>query len=111
MGLLRDRKYANVGSNLIEVNLSPVLFARNKIDILFLFIKGFFEIELLVNNLSLKKERVNMLGTYKVKGVSRDLCSNNSLTVIVTVNVNPFKWENFEYKLEVNGQEYHLIEG
>ena len=89
MGLLRDRKYANVGSNLIEVNLSPVLFARNKIDILFLFIKGFFEIELLVNNLYLKKERVNMFGTYKVKGVSRDLGSNNSLTVIVTVNVNP----------------------
>ncbi|MEG4960461.1 MULTISPECIES: hypothetical protein [unclassified Microcoleus] len=109
MGLLRDRKYANVASNLIELNLSPVLFARNKIEILSLFIKGFFEVELLVNNCSIKKEKIN-LGTYKVKGIGRDRCSNNSLTVIVTVNVNPFKWESFEYKLEVNGQEYDLID-
>lgn len=111
MGLLRDRKYAKVSSNLIEVNLSPILFARNNIEIMSLFIKGFFEVELIVNNSSLKKEKINNLGTSQVKGVSKDLSTKNSLIVVVTVNVNPFKWESFEYKLEVNGQEYDLMDG
>ncbi|MEG4940129.1 hypothetical protein [Microcoleus sp. F4-D5] len=106
MGLLRDRKYAQVGSNLIEVNLSPILFNP---DLRVLFSKGFFEVELLVNNSSIKKEKIT-LGTYKLKGVSTDYSSKKSLIVIVTVNVNPLKWKSFEYKLEVNGQEYDLID-
>ncbi|WP_341732449.1 hypothetical protein [Microcoleus sp. EPA2] len=106
MGLLKDRKYAQVGSNLIEVNLSPLLFNP---DILVLFREGFFELELLVNNSCIKKEKIP-LGTYKLKGVGTDYSSQNSLIIIVTVNVNPLKWTSFEYKLEVNGQEHDLIE-
>lgn len=107
MGLLTNRKYAQVGSNLIEVKSSNILLSENPIILL---VRGFFEVELLVNNSSIKKEQINIWGTYKVKGVSRDFSSNNSLIVVVTVNVNPLKWEGFEYKLEVNGQEYNLID-
>lgn len=106
MGLLTDRKYAQVGSNLIEVNLANILLANKPIN---LILRGFFEVELLVNNSSIKKEQINIWGTYKVKGISKDISSNNSLIVIVTVDVNPLKWESFEYKLEVNGQNYNLI--